>query len=114
MRERTIVLHQALNRLPDQVEAVEGGVAALERGDDAQRLRIVVEAAAAGETAVERALAGMAERRVTEVMRQRQRFCEVLVEAKRPRQRAGDLRNFQRMREPRAVVIAFVEHEDLR
>src|SRR5262249_33139344 len=44
-------------------EPVEGRIAALERGYRPQRLRVVIEAANAGEAAVERPLAGMAERR---------------------------------------------------
>ena len=55
----------------------------------------------------------MAKRRMAEVMRQRQRFREILVETELPGQRAGDLRHFERMGQPGAVMIAFVEHEDL-
>ncbi len=76
------MLDQALQRLPGEIEAVEGGVAALQLGDDAQRLRVVIEAAEAAERLVERALAGMAERRMAEIVRQRQRLGEVLVAAR--------------------------------
>ena len=92
----------------------KSAIAALERGDDAQRLRVVVEAAEAREAVVERALAGMAERRMAEIVRQRQRLGEVLVEAERARQRAGDLGDLERMGEPGAVMVALVEDEDLR
>ena len=85
----------------------------LQRGHDAQRLRIVVEAAMGLQAVIQRPLAGMAERRMAEVVRQRQRFREVLVEPELPGQRAGDLRHFQRMGQPGAVVIALVEHEHL-
>ena len=47
-------------------------------------------------------------------MRQRQRFGEVLIEAELPGQRAGNLRDFQRMGQPGAVMVALVEHEHLR
>ena len=66
-----------------------------------------------GEAAVERALAGMAERRMAEVVGKRQRLAQILVEPERARERAGDLRDFQRMGEPGAVVVAFVEDEHL-
>ena len=79
-----------------------------------KRLRVVIEAADAGETFVERALAGMAERRVAEIVRQRQRLGEILVEAERAGERAGDLRDLERMGQPRAVMIALVIDEDLR
>ena len=108
------MLDQAFQRLPGQIEAVEIGVAALQLGDDAQRLRVVVEAAEAAEACVERALAGMAERRMAEIVRQRQRLGEVLVEPERAGERAGDLRDFQRMGQPGAVVVALVIDEHLR
>src|SRR5262245_16709335 len=56
----------------------------------------------------------MPERRMTEVVRQGQRLGQILVQSQEPRERACDLRDFERMREPRAVVIPFVLHEDLR
>ena len=79
--QRAIVLDQAFERFPGQVQAVEAGIAALERGHDAQRLRIMIEAAESREAVVERALAGMAERRMAEIVRERQRFGEIFVEA---------------------------------
>ena len=112
--QRAVVLDQPFERLPGQIEPVEIRIAALERGDDAQRLRVVVEAADAAEAAVERALAGMAERRMAEVVRQRQRLGQVLVEAERAGERAGDLGHFERMGQPRAVMVAFVVDEHLR
>ena len=89
--ERTVVLDQAFERLPGEVEPVEAGIAPLERGHHAQRLRVVIEAAAVGEAAVERALAGMAERRVAEVVGERERLGQILVEPERAGERAGDL-----------------------
>ena len=83
------------------------------RGDDAQGLGVVVEAAEIGQARVERALAGMPERRVAEVVGERQRLGQVLVEAERAGERAGDLGHFQRVGQPGAVVVALVEHEDL-
>src|SRR5205823_603855 len=62
---------------------------------------------------VQRLLAGMAERRVAKIVRQRHRLAEILVEPQRTAERAGDLRYFQRMRQARAVVIALVIDEDL-
>src|SRR5262249_12582882 len=80
---------------------------------DAQRLRVVVEAPAGLEAPVERPFAGMAERRVAEIVRPRERFGEILVEPQRPRQRARGLGGLQGMRLSRAEVVAFVEHEGL-
>ena len=55
----------------------------------------------------------MTERRVTEIVRQRGSLGQVLIEPKRASQRAGDLRDLQRVREPGAVVVALVRNEDL-
>ena len=63
------------------------GVAALQRRHDAQRLGVVVEAAEVRQARIERALAGMAERRVAEIMGERQRLGEVLVEPERAGER---------------------------
>ena len=63
---------------------------------------------------IERALAGVAERRMTEVVGQRQHLGEVLVEPERARQRAGYLGDFERMGQPCAVMVALVIDEDLR
>ena len=75
------MLDQAFQRFPGQIEAVEGRIATLQRGDDAQGLRVVVEAAVGREAGIERALAGMAERRVTKIVGQRQRLGEIFVDA---------------------------------
>ena len=74
----------------------------------------MIEAAVAGERLVERALAGVAERRMAEVVCQRQRLGQVLVEPERARQRAGDLRDLQRVGQPGTVMVALVIDEDLR
>ena len=55
----------------------------------------------------------MAEGRVAEVMGQRQRFGQILVEPERARERAGDLGDFQGVGQPGAVMVALMEHENL-
>jgi hypothetical protein len=97
-----------------------GDVAALGRRledvDDAQRVLVVPEAAAEArvEAGVEDRLADVPERRVAEVVAQADRLDEVLVERKRAGDRAGDLRHLERVRHPRAVVVALGRDEDLR
>ncbi len=111
--ERAVVLDQPFQRLPGQVEPVEIGVAPLQRGDHVQRLRVVVEAAEAGEALVERALAGMAERRMAEIVAERRGLGQILVEPERAGERAGDLRHFQGVGQAGAEMIALVEDEHL-
>jgi propanediol dehydratase large subunit len=80
----------------------------------AQALRIMVEAANRPHRLVQRVLAGMAERRVAEVVGQRNGLHQVLVERKRARKRPCDLRHLQAMRQPRAVMVALVINKNLR
>ena len=111
--ERTVVLDEPGKGWLGEIQAVEFGVAALERGDDAQRMAVVVEAAMIGHAGVERILAGMAERGVAEVVAERDRLGEVVVNFERTRERPGDLSDLDRVGEPGAKVIALVMDEHL-
>src|SRR4051794_30089575 len=111
--QRAIVLDEAFQRFPSKIEPIKGRVTALERSHHPQGLRVVIETAKGGEAAIERALAGMTEGRVSEVMSKRQRLRQILIEAKGARQRAGDLRDLERVGQPRAEMIALVENENL-
>ena len=51
---------------------------------------------------------------MAEVVRERQRLRQILVEAERAGDRAGDLRDLERMGQPRAEMVALVVDEDLR
>ena len=110
----TVVLDDALERFPGQVQPVELGITMLQRGHDPQRLGVMIEAAMGLEAFVERPLAGVAERGMAEIMGQRQGFGEVLVEPELAGQRPGNLRDFERMGQPGAVMVALMEHENLR
>ena len=54
----------------------------------------------------------MPKRRVPDIVSQRQRFGEIFIQAEGARDRAGNLHNLKRVRETRAVVIAFVIDEN--
>src|SRR5262249_14864769 len=84
----------------------------LEAIDDAQALLVVVEAAR--HERVDHALAGVTERRVAEVVAERDRLGQLLVQPQHLGDRARDLRDLERMRQARAVVIAGRREEDLR
>ncbi len=98
---------------PGQVEAL---TVALERVDDAQRVLVVLEAKSEplAQAAVERLLADVAERRVPEVVAKPDRLDQVLVEPQRAGNRARDLRDLERVGQPRAVVVAARRDEHLR
>ena len=59
-------------------------------------------------------LAGMAEGGMPQIMAEGHGFGQILVQAERTRDRAGDLRHFERMREARAKMVALGSDEHLR
>jgi hypothetical protein len=56
----------------------------------------------------------MAERRMADIVRQAQRLGQILVQPQRPRDHAADLRHFQAVRQPHAIMIAIGRDEHLR
>ena len=112
-RDRPGVVEDAVAHL---VREVEAAAVALEHVDDAQRVLVVAEAAleALAQRAVEPGLAGVPEGRVPEIVAEADGLGEVLVEAQRAGDRARDPDGLERVREPRAVVVALGRHEDLR
>ena len=80
--------------------------------DDAEALLIMIESAR--DELVEHALARMSERRVPKVVAERDRLGELFMQLQHFRDCARDLRHLERMRQPRAVVIARRRKEDLR
>ena len=69
---------------------------------------------AARDQPVEHPLAGVAERRMTEIMAERDRLGQLFVQAKDLRDRARDLRDLETVREPRTVMVSGGREEDLR
>ena len=107
------VLENAFACLESEIQAVEAGVTLFEPVDHAQALQVVLEAAPLAHAFIERILARVAERRMTQVVRQADGFNQVFVEPQRARDRTAQLRDFERMREPRAKQIALVVQEHL-
>src|SRR5690606_36479612 len=80
---------------------------------DAQRVGVVVEAAEILHRGVQRRLARVAERRMAEIVGQRQRLRQVLVQPQRTGEAARDLGYLQAVGQARAVMIALMRDEDL-
>ena len=59
-------------------------------------------------------LAGMAKRSVPQIVGQRDGFGQILIETQNAGNGPGDLRHFQRMGQPGAVVIPLMVHKNLR
>src|SRR5260363_195108 len=85
-------------RFKAKIESVKTAVPLFEFIDHHQTLQIVFKAAVFAHACVERVLPGMAERRMTEIVRDRTR----------------NLRHFQAMREPGPEQIAFMIDKNLR
>ena len=107
------MLDDSLAHLEAQVEAAKIRVANFDPIDGAQALRVVIEPAVRRHQLVETFLSGMAERGMPQVVRERHRLGEFLIEAERAGDSACDLRGFKRMRQASAVVVALVIHKDL-
>ena len=108
------VLEDALAGLEHQVQPIEGGIAVFEQVHRAQRLKVVFEATVILHAGVQRILPGVAERGVPEVVRERDRLRQILVEAELAGDTARDLGDFDAMGEAGAKQIALVIHEHLR
>ena len=107
------VIEDPVAHLCGQVQATP---VALEHVDDPERMLVVVEAPveALAQQLVERLFARVPERRVPEVVAEPDRLDEVLVQPQRPRHPARDPAGLERVRQPRAVVVAGGVDEDLR
>ena len=100
-----LVLGQALESFPREIQSGEVGVFSLENLDDAAALSVVFEAAVILHEFVEGLLAGMAARRVAKVVREGNRLGEVLVQPQRTGDVAGDGGHLHRVGEASAEVL---------
>jgi hypothetical protein len=62
---------------------------------------------------IQRILSGMAERRMPEIMGERNRFNEIFVKLQAARDRTRDLRDLETVRQARAKQVTLVIDEDL-
>ena len=107
------VLQYSLASFISQIEPVKTRVLRFEFVDDAQRLKIMLEAAEILHAGIERVLSGVAERRVAQIVSEAYRFRQHLVESECACNRPANLRNFQGVRQPRAIKVTLVIHEYL-
>jgi len=107
------MLEDALARLEHQVQAVKRAVALFQLVHHPQALQIVFEAAMGLHAVIQGILAGVAERGVAEIVGQRDGFHQVFVQLQVAGDGAGDLRDFDAVRQARAEQVAFVVDEYL-
>src|SRR5215211_6342188 len=96
-----------------QIQARKIRVCRFEQFENSQRLLVVVETTLALEALIEHIFARMAEWRMPNIMTQRERFNEILIELQRTGNGPCNRGNFERMCEPGPMVIAHVAREDL-
>ena len=113
LRGAARVAQDSLTHLLGEIQAF---AVPLEVLDDAQRVLVVAKARSKAclQAAVEHLLAYMPERRMPEIVSQPDRLDQVLVQLQRPRDRARDSRDLERVREARAVVVPARSDEHLR
>jgi hypothetical protein len=114
VRHRAVMLGEALQRLPAEIEAGCGADRALQPRQQPQRMRIVIKAARLPHRLLKRLLAGMAEGRVADIMREAKRLGEILVEAEHASDGAADLRHFDAVGQADAEMVPVGGDEDLR
>ena len=109
------VFDDAFANFKGEIQAGEIEIIVLELLDDPQGMEIVVEAAAAifAHARIELMLAGVAEWRVPDIMRERESLREVRIQMQSARDRAGDLRDFERVSEAVAEMIGKAGGENL-
>src|SRR3972149_1416713 len=110
----SLMFDDTLTHLPGEVQSWELRIAAFKRGDDSQRLLVMIEPPVLSHQAAQGSLASVPERRVAEVVSQADGLDQVFVSAERPGDAAPDLGNFQCVRETGPVVIPLGDDENLR
>jgi hypothetical protein len=110
--ERTM-FENAFTGLESQIQARKGGVPLFQYIHHAQRLQVVLESTERPHAIIQRVLARVPKRRVTQIVRQANGFDQRFVELERPSDRARDLRDLDTVRETRAVEIPFMIDENL-
>src|SRR6266850_409591 len=109
------MLDDALANFKSEIQTWKIEIALFELLNDAQRVQIVIEKTAVhAHQLVELSLAGMAERRMADVVNESESFGELVVQAQRGGNGARDLRNFKRVRQPVAEVVGIACGENLR
>ena len=107
------VFQDAFARFECEVQAVEVGIALFQPVDHAKALQVEFEPAVRVHALVQRILARVAERGVSQVVCQRDGLDQVFVQAQRPGDRSAQLCHFQRVGHTGAKQVSLVIQEYL-
>ena len=108
------MLGNPLQTLPRQVQSVKIGVMTLQLSHNLDGLGVVIKAAVGRQQGMQCILARMPERRVTQIMGQRDRLGQFPIQTQSTGNRPRHLGHLNRMGQTRAIIIALVLHENLR
>src|SRR5262245_5333873 len=108
------VLHERLAHFPGEVQAGEFRVSLLQKIDPPQSVQVVIKPALIANAVVQFLLARVAERRMTQVMRQGNGLGQILVESQTTSDRARNLGHFKSMGKAGAVMVVDAPDHDLR
>ena len=101
-----LVLPQTFAHFEGQIQSRKIGISVLKQLNHAQTLPVMLEAAVIAHAFGKYFFARMSERRMAEIVRQRDRFGEIFIERKSARDCPADRRDLNRMRKPRPQMIA--------
>ena len=88
-----------------QIQSRKIGIRILEQLDHPQALPIMLESAVLSHALGQHFFTGMSKRRVSEIVRERDRFRQIFIQGQRPRDRSANRSDFNRMGQPRPQVI---------
>ena len=108
-----LMLGDPFKGLVTEVQSVEALVALFQFGDDAQGVPVMVEGAVIFHLSGQHFFSRMSKGRVPQVVGEADGFRQVFIAAQRPGEGPADLRDFQRMGQPGAVVVSLIIDEDL-
>ena len=109
-----LVFRQTFEHLPRKIQAGEVWIFLFQFLDDAEAVAVVLESAVAAHELVQDGLALVAERRMAEIVGERDGLGEIGVQPERAGDVARDGGDFHRVGEPRAEMVARAVEKNLR
>src|SRR5438034_8618368 len=111
---KTLMFLQTLAHFERQIETRKIRVSILQQLDHSQTLAVVVEPAMTAHAFGQHLLAGVAKRRMSQVVRKGDGFREIFIQAQGASDRPTDRRDFNGMRQARAQMVTGPVEENLR
>ena len=98
---------------PSEVQPIKFRIVPFQRGNDLDRLGVVIEPTKRCHQGVQSILASVSKGRVSQIVGQRDSLGQFRIQSQRPGDRARHLRDLNRVRQPCAIKIALMFNEHL-